>query len=174
MSTFELEVVGGRYFLRGEEVTEAEAMNYIDSAEKITHLQVEHTNVKPLDISHYTDEDAKAFNDTLTQEEKDAPTYLEWCNETLGRMVKETAKLFDDQQGDHSVCAEGLGILFASKMHDINSAQTKIELNGVSHASTVLGDYTIVCVRTDGDADRAESVEFLKKVASEMETKSSS
>jgi hypothetical protein len=54
------------------------------------------------------------FDDTLTQEEKaaptylDAPTYLEWSDETLARGVRDLAKSLKDEfgaRGTHGIAA---------------------------------------------------------------------
>lgn len=54
----------------------------------------------------------RTLEDTLTQEEKDAATYLEWSDATIATGVRAVAKTIGDRQGNFSMmCVAAAGVL---------------------------------------------------------------
>ncbi|MCW7556451.1 hypothetical protein NX722_28600 [Endozoicomonas gorgoniicola] len=85
----------------------------------------------------------------LTEKEKADPTYLDWSDEALGKLVKRTAIKMQDEFGQdaaHITCGAHLLISLAEKS---NSAETTLTFKGVSHAGEPKGDWKIVITRTD-------------------------
>jgi hypothetical protein len=168
--SFTLKSQDGKTYFNGKEIPPEVVPLIVKNADKITRCTVQRDGSK-MDTSHYTEQDAKAFDDTLTPKEKAAPTYLEWSNETLGRMVKETAKMFDDVNGDTSATVSGVCTLIASKSAESNASQVTIELTGVTAAEKPLGDWMIVALRLD-DADlRNDAIAYLNKLGKKIKSK---
>lgn len=72
------------------------------------------------------------FDDTLTAAEKEAPTYLDWSNETLGRAVRETARLVKDGDGTMAMGIQGALLVLAWEMVKANVETLRTRTEGES------------------------------------------
>lgn len=70
------------------------------------------------------------FDKTLTLAEKDAPTYLDWSDATLGRAVRETARLLKDADGSKALAIQGTLVVLAGVMHKSNAETMKLNVSG--------------------------------------------
>lgn len=85
----------------------------------------------------------------LTDEEKAAATWLELPDETVGKVVKNTALKFleADKEMERMGCMSACLIL-TGMMHDANAETTTIELKGTSTSAHPTGDWKITIERT--------------------------
>ena len=70
------------------------------------------------------------FDKTLTQAEKDAPTYLEWSDATLARCVRETAKQLGDEKGNKAMMAQAAFLIITGVMDEANAETLKVQTKG--------------------------------------------
>jgi hypothetical protein len=66
----------------------------------------------------------------LTQEEKDAETFLEWSDETLAAAVRETARLLKDEKGTKAVWFMAATQVMAHSMAEANAETMKTAVEG--------------------------------------------
>ena len=71
------------------------------------------------------------FDASLTQEERDAETYLEWSNETLGRAVREMSRQIVDMNGRYGLVGTAGFIAVQKAMIDANAASLEVTIKGV-------------------------------------------
>jgi hypothetical protein len=71
------------------------------------------------------------FDASLTQEEKDAETFIEWSNETLGRAVREMSRQLVDMNGRYGLMGTAGFIAIQKAMVDRNAAQLEVTIKGV-------------------------------------------
>ena len=85
----------------------------------------------------------------LTQEEKDAATYLEWSDETLGKAVKKLALGINDHMGDRAAGAMACATNLACTAYDSNAETLQMKLAGVTERDEARGDWliTIECLK---------------------------
>lgn len=83
----------------------------------------------------------------LTDEEKAAPTYIEWSDEAIGRAVKALAAKVGDKHGQESMYSIMCATMLACQSSRINSTKTVIEQQGVTEADKELGDWRITIER---------------------------
>lgn len=161
----------GKYYIDNVPVTRAQFIDTTNSEQEIQRIVIRQKDVKPVtEIPPNVAEDTEAFDNTLTEEEKTAPTFIEWSDETLGRMVKQLAKNISDTYGGTSAAIQGAAMVIANQAHKSDSSQTKILLKGYSSGEEQIGDYLILCVRVDEDDEelRAESSDFLEEEADDI------
>jgi hypothetical protein len=72
----------------------------------------------------------KGFDKTLTQAERDAPTYLEWSDSTIARLVRQLAVEIDDSKGDKAIFSATALKVLAHMMEDCNAENMKTSLKG--------------------------------------------
>ena len=73
----------------------------------------------------------KAFDDTLTPEERDMPTFLEWSDETLARAVREMAARLGDDVGGRGIVGFAAVIALEKTLRDSNIAKLDVECGEV-------------------------------------------
>ena len=85
----------------------------------------------------------------LTQEEKDAATYLEWSDEALGKAVKKLALGINDHMGDLAATTMACATNLACTAHDANADTLKMELIGVTECDEARGNWkvTVECLK---------------------------
>jgi hypothetical protein len=71
-----------------------------------------------------------SFDDTLTQKEKDAETFLEWSDETLGRCVRHTAGLIKDSKGQNGLYIVAALNVLAEAMRQSNAETATFQTKG--------------------------------------------
>lgn len=88
----------------------------------------------------------ESFDKTLTKKERKAKTYLEWSNETLGRLVKDcAAKLFNtDIKGYESIKFMAASYTLVFVVHETNAGQLKQTLSGMTIKEKEIGDWEII------------------------------
>lgn len=73
----------------------------------------------------------KDFDKTLTQAERDAPTYFEWSDATIARLVRHLAKAMEkDSKGDKVIFATTALKVLAHLMQETNAQTMKTSLKG--------------------------------------------
>jgi len=84
----------------------------------------------------------------LTKEEEEAPSYLDWSDETLAKAVRAlAANLKDDVLGKAALGAVALVNVLVKLCHDTNTATTTIRQEGVTHKDEQLGDWVVTVQR---------------------------
>lgn len=71
-----------------------------------------------------------SFDDTLTQAEKDADTFLEWSDATIARCVRDTAKKMKDNKGDKAIFVQSALNVLAEVMRQANAETMKLDSKG--------------------------------------------
>ncbi len=69
------------------------------------------------------------FDETLTQAERDADTFLEWSDATLARAVRTMASIFKDHKGFNGVAGAASAIVLEKLMKEANAKTMKIVLD---------------------------------------------
>jgi len=95
----------------------------------------------------------------LTQEEKDAPNYIDWSDEALGKLVKKTALRVQDEEGmDSAFLITACKLLIDGALRK-GSAESEFTLDGLTESNgDALGDWKIVVTREDiEDEDENDS-----------------
>lgn len=80
---------------------------------------------------------------TLTDEEREAPTYLEWDDADLGKAVKKAAADLADQQGKDSLFALTAGYILIAVARDTNATTVDLDLKGVTLRGQSHGDWRL-------------------------------
>ncbi len=83
----------------------------------------------------------------LTQEEKDALSYLDWDDASLGRLVKElgtNTQIADDKT---MVITTTLAMALCSYIVTVNAGTARYEFTGLSHKDEPLGDFVLTVER---------------------------
>jgi len=90
----------------------------------------------------------------LTQEEKDAPNYIDWSDEALGKQVKKTALRLQDEEGmDSAFLITACKLLIDGALRK-GSVESEFTLDGLTEQNgEALGDWKIVVTREDVDVD---------------------
>ena len=86
------------------------------------------------------------FDDTLTQEEKDAENYLDWSNETLGRCTRWTAERFkqfdlDEYKGIVGMASAYSLIRLAQKA---NATTFTLTTESFTYKDENMGDWEVI------------------------------
>ena len=155
-----------RIVINGKEVSQEEALEIFDSEERVTHLSVEGFGGKLVpneDAKERTASRVKKTEESLTQEEKDAPIYLDWSNETLGRSVRETANLIGDTYGELSMQVTAALHILTKSTHDSNIGCAQFDI------SDKRGQHKIICLNME---DKNEAADFLTEIAAKLRTES--
>lgn len=77
----------------------------------------------------------------LTDEEKQAASYLDWSDEALGKLVRSIA--IDLKTDKASINASSLAVLLVGFVAESGSNKASFKLGEVSHKGEVLGDWII-------------------------------
>ncbi len=85
----------------------------------------------------------------LTEEEKKMKTYLEWSNETLGKLVKTIGLLIKDDYGKDSAWMTMAAHLLVDLSRKTNSTDTTIKVEGCTNEGLAIGDWEINIKRLD-------------------------
>lgn len=99
------------------------------------------------------------FNKTLTQEQIDAKSYLEWDDTTLGRFVKHLAgKLKDkDPEGKRSTFGMTAAQVLVSIACEIDAEELTVEISGLTISGQQKGNW-IVTAKYSGQAIDAKTL----------------
>ena len=85
------------------------------------------------------------FDETLTPEEKETQSYLDWSDETLGRCVKAFSKdlLKMDVKGFESVKTTAAVYALISVARGVNAGEFTQTMSGTTHNGKPTGDWKI-------------------------------
>lgn len=83
----------------------------------------------------------------LTEEEKEAATYLEWNDEAIGKAVKRLAKEMQDNYGEVSINMEACALFLSCQMYEADKNKYELELLGVTNEEEEYGDFKITIER---------------------------
>ncbi len=85
----------------------------------------------------------------LTEEEKAAPTYLEWDDDALGKLVKKTAAKLHDEYGRESAFAmTGVHLLLGTAI-TANATESTYTIDGLTIAGEPKGDWIVTLKRVN-------------------------
>ena len=104
-----------------------------------------------------TDFEEARFEETLSPKERASPNYLDWPNETIGRLVKHLAAgIYQDARERASneelkgmLWEEACAYLLVSSALNIHSVSTKIEITDLTIKGKHVGDWSVSIRRTD-------------------------
>lgn len=85
------------------------------------------------------------FDATLTKEEKDAETYFEFSDETLGRLTRHVAEKLKnfDAKGFYGVMTMGACYQLALLAHQINADTFEQIVSGFTYKGELCGDFKV-------------------------------
>lgn len=99
----------------------------------------------------------------LTEKEKSDPSYLDWDDAALGKLVKKAAIMLKDKYGQEaSFCTTGALMIIGSMLR-INATDTTITVEGFSISGVDAGDYKIVVERIREPKNKEKLKVVLKK-----------
>ena len=83
----------------------------------------------------------------LTKEDKDAATYLEWDDASIGRGVKKIALKIGDHKGEDSIawCAGAMALI--ARAIDSDSDKSVMTIEGLVSSGVRLGDWEVTVRR---------------------------
>lgn len=88
----------------------------------------------------------------VTDEEKEAASYLDWDDAALGRFAKYTAlrltEMSKDSEGLRKVAVASCAMMMVSAAHDSNATTLELKLSGHTSKEIPTGDWKIVVKRT--------------------------
>lgn len=79
----------------------------------------------------------------LTEAEKETLTYLDWSDEALGKMVRKTALMLEDNYGQNATYTTTVAHILIGFGLKINATETTITLEGVTEAGENKGDWQV-------------------------------
>lgn len=79
----------------------------------------------------------------VTPEEEKAATYLEWDNESLGKLVKMIGLMLNDEYGKDAAWVTMAAHLLVDLSLKTNSTNTKVNISGCSKDDKPVGDWEI-------------------------------
>lgn len=85
----------------------------------------------------------------LTEQEQADSSFLDWSDESLGKLVKKTALMMKDEYGAEAAYITMASHLLISLAEKCNSTETTLEVNGVTQAGEARGDWKVTIERTD-------------------------
>ena len=86
---------------------------------------------------------------TPTPEEEAAASYLDWDNDSIGKLVKAAALTRDDPKGDKTVRIVACANVLASLVDEAGSDSTVFDIKGLTRQGKPLGDWIITIVKRD-------------------------
>lgn len=86
----------------------------------------------------------------LTDEEKDAASYLDWSNESLGKAVKVLAKSIQDRRGKDAIAIQAYVAMLACLLDDNGKRGIKLTAKGVTEYDEPKGDWAVTIERISG------------------------
>ncbi len=89
----------------------------------------------------------------LTEEEKAAPTYLDWDDASVGMAVRKLALLYGDEYGKESMFAQMAAQILVSFAHQVNATTTEVTLEGCTTKGVQTGDWKVTIERTNPPHD---------------------
>ena len=84
----------------------------------------------------------------LTEEEKAAPSYLDWSDESLGRAVKQLATKFNDEYGKDDMYGTMAGFVLITVAKKTNATTLTLTLEGLTSHEVPDGDWKITVKQT--------------------------
>ena len=85
----------------------------------------------------------------LTDKEKEAKTYIEWSNDSLGKLVKTIGLLIKDEYGKESAWMTMAAHLLVDLSRKTNSTDTTVTVSGCTNDGEKIGDWAINIKRLD-------------------------
>jgi len=79
----------------------------------------------------------------LTEAEKEAPTYLDWSDAALGKLVRKTALMLEDEYGGKATYTTTIAHILIGFGLKVNATETTITLEGVTEAGENKGDWQV-------------------------------
>jgi len=79
----------------------------------------------------------------LTEQEKKGASYLDWSNDSLGKLVKMIGVLMNDEHGKESAWISMAAHLLVDLSRRTNSTDTTVTVSGCTKDDKPIGDWTI-------------------------------
>ena len=89
----------------------------------------------------------------LTDEEKASPSYLDWDDADLGKVVKKLALTAGDDYGAMSAKIISMASVLVSFVADSNATDASFELTGVRSGNIERGDWIVTLAQTKDHPD---------------------
>lgn len=87
----------------------------------------------------------------LTEEEKEGRSYLNWDDESLGKLVKKKAIEIEDYHGEDTAKKQGAIISLLSEVRKSESDMVMIEVEGLTINDEDMEDWRITFEKVDPD-----------------------
>lgn len=103
-----------------------------------------------------------------TQEEKDAASYLDWDDASLGRFTKQMALKFaaackSDPEGWRRVLSTAAAVHLACQAADANAARLTVDLDGVEYAEKKHGDWRVTVEKIGGNGQTLAATDTIAR-----------
>lgn len=85
----------------------------------------------------------------LTEEEQEAPSFLDWSDESLGKLVQKTALMMKDEFGGKAAYTAAATHLLIALAEESNATEVTFDVKGATKAGEPRGDWEITIKRTD-------------------------
>ncbi len=85
----------------------------------------------------------------LTEKEKEDASYLDWSNESLGKLVKKIGSLIFDDYGKDAAWMTMAAHLLVDLSRKTNSTDTTVTVTGCTNDKVKIGDWIINIKRLD-------------------------
>lgn len=174
MSKHILTITGdGQHLIDGKPSTKEEWDAAKDSLDKITGFDISITKSEEEIIAEAEarelakangekktrewSQEAQDFKNSLTQEEKDADSYLQWSNERLGQGVRALSEIYTETQA-FSMSAAAFAI--GNAMYDANADYSAVTLGDLYRGKENVGSYSVFAFRTDNMVSWREKLRF--------------
>lgn len=86
----------------------------------------------------------------ITDEERDAASYLSWSDEAIGKACKQVAEILRDGSGELSLKATGASVFLIAVCDAVKSDRSVLECRGAFQGEKEFGDWRITVERIDG------------------------
>lgn len=85
----------------------------------------------------------------ITDAEREANSYLDWDDASIGRAVKKLAVKIADMKGEDSISTYAGIMLLLSKAVDSDAGSMTVTVNGLACKGVPLGDWEVVSRRLE-------------------------
>ena len=86
----------------------------------------------------------------ITDEERQAATYLEWSDEAIGKACKQVAEILRDGSGEMAMKSTGAAVFLIAVAYDVGAGISEFTIQGAHQGVKQFGDWKITVERIDG------------------------
>lgn len=94
----------------------------------------------------------------LTEEEKAAPSYLDWDDDALGKMVRKLAVSLKDKYGADAGFATMAAFILVDKTIQNNGAQLNVHLGNFTNSGQSFGDWRVIVEKVGVELEEESTI----------------